>query len=155
MSRSSTISVRPGRTVLASLLGALVGAPLVGYSVGQLVAGQTAGGSSGLVALGAALLAAAVGGFVGAGIALAVAFRAEPVRARVATIATTLLLGPVFLVAFAAAAEQVSRELVEPPVWWILPAAPAAALVGRWIAVRVCRQDGQGQDDQQRRVSGG
>lgn len=130
----SGVVVRPARTVIAALFGGAVGALVLGYGTGYLMSLTGEGESGAWAALGAAFLAAGIGAFLGAGIGLGVAFRDEPGRARVTTIVTTVLLGPLLFVGLVAVADRVS-DLAAPPLW-LFVALPVSALTGRWLAAR-------------------
>lgn len=133
---SDNATLQPWRTVLAALVGGTIGALALGFATGQIIASIADDASGGLVALAGATLAAGAGTFLGGAAALVVAFRDEPVRARVVTAATTVVLGPVLAVALALGGDQVAPSLVRPPILPLAVAVVLSAIAGRWLAVR-------------------
>ncbi len=122
--------LRPGRTVAATGLGGIVGM-VVGIVVGDLAI-EPMMDVDGLAELLPVLWSAVVGIVLGAGVALVVAFRDEPVRARAVTAGTVLVVG---LTMFVVAIVDLADVVVAHPVTMVV-ALPVAALLARLLAVR-------------------
>lgn len=122
--------LRPGRTVAATGLGSLLGMG-AGIVVGD-VAIEPIMDVEGLAELLPVLWSAVVGIVLGAGIALVVAFRDEPTRARAVTAGMVVVVG---LTMFVVALADVVDVMVAHPVTMAV-ALPVVALLARLLAVR-------------------
>lgn len=123
--------MRPIQTISATVIGALVGGYVAGIAAGGLL---SAVGSGGLEDLATALLAALGGAFVGATIGVLIVFRDTPVRQRMITVATMLVVGPPLSIALASAAAQAESSFVL--LITIIVGMAATALLGRWLSLR-------------------
>lgn len=126
---------RPLVTVVATLAGGALGLLVGGFGAGQLVQTFGSGESGAWAALGAAVVGAAVGAVLGAGIAVALAFRNDPPRARAITVVATVLAGPVLSALIAVAARSIDQDWNLPPLW-LAAGLVLAALGGRRLGTR-------------------
>jgi hypothetical protein len=123
--------MRPIQTLIATIVGGLVGGYLAGIAAGGLL---SAVGTGGLEDLATALLAALGGAFVGAAIGVLIVFRDTPVRARLITIATMLVIGPPVAIGLAAAAARAESSPLL--LTAVIVGISGTALLGRWFALR-------------------
>jgi preprotein translocase subunit SecF len=123
--------MRAVQTVSATVIGALLGGYVAGIAAGGLL---SAVGSGGLEDLATALLAALGGAFVGATIGVLIVFRDAPVRERLITVATMLIIGPPLSIALASAAARAENSFLL--LVAIIVGMAGTALLGRWLALR-------------------
>ena len=132
---SRKVPIRPVRAVFTALVGGGLGAVGVGFAAGQAVAALASAERGAWAGLAAAIVGAAAGAFAGAAVAVALVFRHEPRRARVVTVLTVLVGGPLLLLLLAAVGNWADRDWFVPPLWLALSVG-GSALAGRWIAGR-------------------
>lgn len=122
--------IRPIRTVVGTLGGGVVGLLLLGAIGGYLIGPML--DVEGLAGLLPPLIGGIVGAVLGASLGVAFAFRDEPARQQLLTVATVLLPGLVLLAG--AAAELIDVVVVHPVTLAVL--LPVLALLGRFLATR-------------------
>lgn len=121
--------VRPVRAVVAAALGGLLGGVASAGVVGYVLLPLLPGDRSGLAELGVVLFTFDAGVVVGGAAALAFAFRDEPARRRLVTIATVALSAA--LVGLGTWQEWIDPGLLFPPL--VLAVTPVLALLGRLV----------------------
>lgn len=129
-------SMRAVQTISATVIGALLGGYVAGIAAGGLL---SAVGTGGLEDLATALLAALGGAFIGATIGVLIVFRDVPVRQRLITIATMLVVGPPLSIALASAAARAESSFLL--LVAIIIGMAGTALLGRWLALRGADRD--------------
>lgn len=129
-------SMRAVQTISATVIGALLGGYVAGIAAGGLL---SAVGTGGLEDLATALLAALGGAFIGATIGVLIVFRDVPVRQRLITIATMLVVGPPLSIALASAAARAESSFLL--LVAIILGMAGTALLGRWLALRGADRD--------------
>lgn len=129
-------SMRAVQTISATVIGALLGGYVAGIAAGGLL---SAVGTGGMEDLATALLAALGGAFIGATIGVLIVFRDAPVRQRLITIATMLVVGPPLSIALASAAARAESSFLL--LVAIIIGMAGTALLGRWLALRGADRD--------------
>lgn len=131
MSNKTAGAIRPVRTLSAAIVGGMIGAVFAG-ALGYAVSDE-----EGLSALGILIVTAGLGALGGVSVAMAIEMRDRPIRSRVMTILTVLVVGPPLcaLVAWGIAQTFMldTRLIFVVCVGLVLP---ATALLGRWFASR-------------------
>jgi len=126
---ANAVTVRPGRTAVAALVGGVIGGPLFFFGAAPLFSAIGLDEDyTGLGALLVGLVVGAVGAFLGAAVALVAAFHDEPRRSRAVTAGVALVLGPVMLVVLQAVGDPGAALL------WLILSVLASAFAGRWLA---------------------
>lgn len=128
--------MRTVQTIFATVVGALVGGYLAGIAAGGVLSSV---GTGGMEDLATALLAALGGAFIGATIGVLIVFRDTPVRQRLITVATMLVVGPPLSIALASAAARAESSFLLLAA--IIVGMAGTALVGRWLSLRGADRD--------------
>lgn len=123
--------LRAVQTVAATIIGALVGGYLAGIAAGGLLSSV---GTGGMEDLATALVSALGGAFIGAAVGVMIVFRDVPVRDRLITIATMLVVGPPLSIALASMAARVESSFLL--LLAIIVGMSLSALLGRWLSLR-------------------
>lgn len=126
---TDAVTVRPGRTAVAALVGGVIGGPLFFFGAAPVFSLVGLDDHyTGLGALLVGLVVGAAGAFIGAAVTLVVAFRDEPRRSRAVTAVVTLVLGPAMLATLQAVGDPGAGIL------WLVLSVLVSAFAGRWLA---------------------